>query len=66
MKAEPSFGWLKLFAQLDAVQKNVSAALTIIALENLQGWVSREWDAQAAEVAGKAALQAARALGAKA
>jgi protoporphyrin/coproporphyrin ferrochelatase len=42
------------------------AALTIIALENLQGWVSREWDAQAAEVAGKASLQAARALGAKA
>jgi ferrochelatase len=42
------------------------AALSLIALENLQGWVSREWDAKAAEAAGKASLQAARALGARA
>jgi ferrochelatase len=41
------------------------AALTVIALENLQGWASREWDAAAAQAAGTAARQAARALGAR-
>ena len=40
-------------------------ALAIVALENLQGWASREWDAQAAESAGKSSKTAATALGAK-
>jgi protoporphyrin/coproporphyrin ferrochelatase len=39
-------------------------ALTIIALENLQGWVSTDWDAQAAESLGLASRERARALGA--
>ena len=39
-------------------------ALTIIALENLQGWVSADWDAKAAESLGQAARERARALGA--
>jgi ferrochelatase len=41
------------------------AALTVIALENLQGWVGREWDAQAAAAEGKASAARARAMGAK-
>jgi ferrochelatase len=40
------------------------AALTVIALENLQGWVSREYDAAAAQSEAKASAQRARALGA--
>jgi ferrochelatase len=40
------------------------AALTMIALENLQGWASRDWDAQAAAAEGKASAARARSLGA--
>ena len=39
-------------------------ALTTIALENLQGWVSAEWDAQAASRANQESASLARALGA--
>lgn len=41
------------------------AALTAIALENLHGWASREWDAAAAQLEGRASAERARALGAK-
>ena len=41
------------------------AALTQIALENLHGWASGEWDAQAAEAEGRASAARARALGAR-
>jgi ferrochelatase len=41
------------------------AALTVIALENLQGWASRDWDAQAAQAEGRASAARARELGAK-
>jgi protoporphyrin/coproporphyrin ferrochelatase len=41
------------------------AALTTIALENLQGWASSEWDAAAAQAQAAASAQRARALGAK-
>jgi ferrochelatase len=40
------------------------AALTEIALENLVGWVSPEWDAEAADAASRATATRARALGA--
>jgi ferrochelatase len=40
------------------------AALTVIALENLHGWASREWDAEAAKAAGRASADRARELGA--
>jgi ferrochelatase len=40
------------------------AALTVIALENLHGWASREWDADAVRVAGRASADRAHALGA--
>jgi ferrochelatase len=40
------------------------AALTVIALENLHGWASREWDAEAAKAAGRASADRAHALGA--
>ena len=40
------------------------AALTRIALENLHGWASRDWDAQAAETEARASTARARALGA--
>jgi ferrochelatase len=40
------------------------AALTVIALENLHGWASREWDAQTADAEAKASAARARALGA--
>ncbi|MCW5590983.1 MAG: ferrochelatase [Burkholderiales bacterium] len=40
------------------------AALTRIALENLHGWASAEWDAQAAEAEGRESAGRARALGA--
>ncbi|MGE0357373.1 MAG: ferrochelatase [Burkholderiales bacterium] len=39
-------------------------ALAIVALENLQGWASREWDAKAAEAEGRESAARARALGA--
>jgi ferrochelatase len=39
-------------------------ALTILALENLQGWVSAQWDAAAAASAGRDSAARARALGA--
>ena len=39
-------------------------ALTIIALENLAGWVSADWDAAAQAEAGRASLARAKALGA--
>ncbi len=41
------------------------AALTVIALENLHGWASRDWDAQAAETEARDSTARARALGAK-
>ena len=41
------------------------AALTRIALENLHGWASAEWDAQAADAEARASAARARALGAK-
>ena len=41
------------------------AALTQIALENLHGWASREWDAPAAEAEARSSAARARALGAK-
>jgi len=41
------------------------AALTRIALENLHGWASAEWDAQAAEAEARASAARARDLGAK-
>ena len=40
------------------------AALTLIALENLHGWASRDWDAQAAEAGARDSAARARALGA--
>jgi ferrochelatase len=41
------------------------AALTRIALENLHGWASAEWDAQAAEAGSRQSAALARAMGAK-
>jgi protoporphyrin/coproporphyrin ferrochelatase len=41
------------------------AALTRIALENLHGWASAEWDAPAAEAASRETASRARAMGAK-
>ncbi len=41
------------------------AALTRIALDNLQGWAGAEWDAAAAQAAAKESAARARALGAK-
>ena len=41
------------------------AALTLIALENLRGWASPDWDAQALESEARASAARARALGAK-
>ena len=41
------------------------AALTRIALENLHGWASAEWDAPAAEAAARDSAARARALGAE-
>ena len=40
------------------------AALTRIALDNLHGWASAEWDAQAAEAGSRDSAARARALGA--
>jgi len=40
------------------------AALTIIALENLQGWASKEWDAPSAQAEARESAARARALGA--
>jgi ferrochelatase len=40
------------------------AALTDVALENLQGWVSPQWDGAAAEAEGRATAARARAMGA--
>jgi len=39
-------------------------ALTVVALENLQGWVSADWDAAAAQSAGQESAARAKALGA--
>ncbi len=39
-------------------------ALTLVALENLQGWVSADWDATAAASAGRESAARAKALGA--
>ncbi len=39
-------------------------ALTIVALENLHGWASRDWDAAAAEAEARESAARARALGA--
>jgi protoporphyrin/coproporphyrin ferrochelatase len=41
------------------------AALTLIALENLHGWASRDWDPQAAQAESRDSAARARALGAK-
>jgi protoporphyrin/coproporphyrin ferrochelatase len=40
-------------------------AMTTIALENLQGWVSADWNHEAAKVAAKQTAENAKALGAK-
>jgi hypothetical protein len=41
------------------------AALTRIALDNLHGWASAEWDAPAAEAASRETAARSRAMGAK-